>query len=91
MYVCNCRVAKVNDDDDVQCNTKCVGGCLVATTPPTRKYYQPPSLSHWQNAEMSCKYDRTPTTYSLSSPSLSPFLSLYLVLPTTNITNLNLE
>lgn len=31
MYVCNCRVAKVNDDDDdVQCNTECVGGCLVA-------------------------------------------------------------
>lgn len=51
MYVCNCRVAKVNDDDE-QCNTEYVGGCLVATT--TRK-----SLSHWQNAEMSCKYDRT--------------------------------
>lgn len=30
MYVCNCRVAKLNDDDDVQCNTECVGGCLVA-------------------------------------------------------------
>lgn len=32
-----------------------------------------PSLSHthWQNAEMSCKYDRTLTMYSLSSPSSS--------------------
>lgn len=44
MSICNCGVAKVNDDDDdVQCNTECVGGCLVATT--TRKYYQPPPLS----------------------------------------------
>lgn len=87
MYICNCRVAKVNDDDDdVQCNTECVGGCLVAN------YYllllgstTNPSLSHthWQNAEMSCKYDRTLTMYS---PSIS--LSLPLVLPTTNITNL---
>lgn len=86
MSVRNCRVANVNDDDDVQCNTECVGGCLVAAT-TTRKYYQPLSLLHWQNAEMSCKYDRTPTTY-LYSLSLSLSLSPPLVLPTTNITNL---
>lgn len=31
MSICNCGVAKVNDDDDdVQCNTEYVGGCLVA-------------------------------------------------------------
>lgn len=79
MYVCNCRVAKVNDDDDdVQCNTECVGGSRVANYYYYYLEVLPTPLSlthtHWQNAEMSCKYDRTSTSYSPSSPS--PVLSL---------------
>lgn len=49
MYVCNCRVAKVNDDDDVSNATRnawAVVLLLLLHVPPTRKYYQPLSLSH---------------------------------------------